>query len=120
MRYKSYILLSVLLLITAFKYGKEHNFSGTTLTITEKRFDTSNVLCINVNITSKDYIDSLKIIPSAQKSEQNTVFVFDSKTKRTTVEYYVKSQDKNSFKLKFIIYKDDKKYIFEKKLKIKR
>ncbi len=116
MRYKSYILLSVLLLITAFKYGREYNFSGTSLTIIEKKFDKNNVLCLNVSLISKDYIDSLKIISIEQKKQE--VFTFNPQTKRTTVEYYVKTDRKKTQKIHFIIYKDDKKYFLEKIVKI--
>ena len=110
----------MVVLVTAFNYKDTYSLSTPSIKVSKVVLENNNVLCLQINITSIDYIDSLIIEP--KNSIINTdkrVYIFDSKTKRATVFYYFYEEEMtNKLEFNIKIKKDDSKSEYERVLKL--
>ena len=108
-----------MLIITAFNYDKTYSLSTPSIEVSKVVLEDNRVLCLQINIASIEYINSLIVEPKNTKKNHKRVFVFDSNTKRATVYYYfneIEKTDNLEFSIK--IKNNESKIDFERILKL--
>ncbi|MBN2892370.1 MAG: hypothetical protein JXL97_10920 [Bacteroidales bacterium] len=103
MKAKWHILLILMLTVTAFNYNNTYSFSAPSIKVSKIKIEKENVLCLQINISSIDYIESLIVESETGEFKNKRVFVFEKKTRRASVTYYYYGnyEDNLKFSLKF-------------------
>ena len=100
MKSKWYILIILMLIITAFTYKGKDILNNPSIKVTKVKLETNNVLCLQINIASINYIDSLIVEQSNQSENSNKkVFVFKPNTRRASVNFYFYGDENNKLKI---------------------
>lgn len=109
-----------MLTITAFNYKTTYSLSTPSIRVSKVSTEKENVLCLQINISSLNYIDSLIVEPKNDNSkESKKVFVFKENTRRASVTYFLhEGLTSDDFKFSLIMRDDGKKLGFEKNLNI--
>ncbi len=120
MKFKWYILLVFVLVITAFNYNKTYSFNNPSIKILKKATEKDSVLCLQINISSLEYLDSLIVESTFEDNRiDKKIFVFDKKTRRASVNYFfLLVEKKEKIKFSLTTYNEQKDNYYEKIINI--
>lgn len=83
-------MIFVLLTVTAVSYTTNCYKNNPSIYVTEVSDKNKDVLCIQINLSTLGYVDSLEVLPIGES--ENNIFIFNKKTRKATVDYYVSKE----------------------------
>lgn len=85
-----YILVVLLLSVTALNLTLKKS-TNSSIHLTEVKLKNNSVLYIKINVVSFNYIDSLSV--QQTDDDEETIFKFNRKTKKASLDYFIKKDN---------------------------